>query len=83
MQGTNNVPHSTNDEIFIVSWLVANSAPNFQLNINLLQELFAPSEVRFPKKDSEAEICGQKLSQEYLWDQQQKSKGLKTRQRDM
>lgn len=48
MQGTNIVPQSTNDEILIVSWLVANSAPNFQLNINLPQELLAPSEVRFP-----------------------------------
>ena len=57
MQGPNDVPHSTNDGI-IVSWLVANSAPNFQLNVNLPQELFAPSEVRFPKKYSKAEICG-------------------------
>lgn len=57
MQGPNNVPHSTNDRI-IVSWLVANSPPNFQLNVNLPQELLAPSEVRFPKKYSEAEICG-------------------------
>lgn len=83
MQGPNNVPHSTSDGILIVSWLVANSAPNFQLNVNLSQELLAPSEVRFPKKDSEAEICGQKLPQEYLWDQRQKSKRIRTRQRDM